>query len=364
MAFNPNYNIVGACQYIRKEAEELARENYAFNLQRKTGMLDWLTSPENGGVNANYIESNGKLHKLEVFYDQRVKECQITDDCYASVCDDGTTPARKRFEFTLDNCIGTPVREYTVNDMEVLCKDTRTFMQEYIAQDQRAGREHLSKKMLAEVDAMKGINRYWNGPPYGAAGSSKTVDLIDSSGNQKLPLPGNFAEVMLDYANNQLNGQPAFIGQGNFELFWKLHGYSCCNSATPYGEASIEGEGRFYLDQAANEMLGANDILMVAPGAVKSVFFTENSLVERMGTNTPQNQSIVIRDFAGYPFSWNFDFYWDICDKKWKSRMSLAWGVFNVFQADSFSNNSETEGSPDCTDELDGLTGVFGLSIT
>lgn len=364
MAFNPNYNIVGACQFIRKEAAELAGINYAFNLQRKTGMLDWLTSPENGGVNANYIESNGKLHKLEVFYDQRVKECQITDDCFASVCDDGTTPARKRFEFTLDNCIGTPVREYTVNDMEVLCKDTRTFMQEYMAQDQRAGREHLSKVMLAEVNNMVGINRYWNGPPYGAAGSSKTVDLIDSSGNQKLPLPGNFAEVMLDYANNQLNGQPAFIGQGNFELFWKLQEWSCCNSATPYGEANIEGEGRFYLDQAANEVLGTNDILMVAPGAVKSVFFTENSLVERMGTNTAQNQSIVIRDFAGYPFDWNFDFYWDICDKKWKSRMSLAWGVFNVFQADSFSNNSETEGSPDCTDELDGLTGVFSLSIT
>lgn len=361
---NPNYSIVGACQFIRKEAEELAGQNYAFNLQRKTGMLDWLTSPENGGTNARYIESNGKLHKLEVFYQQRTKECQVTDDCFVSVCDDGTTPLRKRFEFILDNCIHTPVREYTLNDMEVLCKDTKTFMQEYMESDQRAGREHLSKKMLAEVDAMRGINRYWNGPPYGAAGSSKTVDLITPSGGQNIPLPGNFAEVLLDYSNNQLNGKPSFVGQGNFELFWKLHGMSCCNATTPYGTANMEGEGRFYVDQAANEVLGANDILMIAPGAVKSVFFTENSLVEKMGTNTPGNQSIVIRDFAGYPFSWNFDLYYDICEKKWKSVMSLQWGVFNTFQADSFSSNAETAGSPDCSDELDGLTGVFGLSIT
>lgn len=361
---NPNYSIVGACQFIREEAKNLAGINYAFNLQRKTGMLDWLTSPENGGVNARLIESNGKLHKLEVFYDQRTKECQITDDCFISVCDDGTTPARKRFEFTIDNCIHTPVREYTLNDMEVLCKDTKTFMQEYMASDQRAGREHLSMKMLAEVDAFKGVNKYFNGPPNGAAGSSKTLDLITTSGGQYVPLPGNFAELMLDYETNQLNGKPAFIGQGNFELFWKLHGWSCCNATTPYGASNLEGEGRFYVDQKANDVLGVNDILVVAPGAVKSVFFTENSLVERMGTNTAQNQSIVIRDFAGYPFDWNLDFYWDICDKKWKSVMSLQWGVFNTFQADSFSSNSETPGSPDCSDELDNMTGVFGYTIT
>lgn len=362
---NPNYNIVGACQLVRKEASELAGINYAFNLQRKTGMLDFLTSPENGNTRSRYISSDGKLTKLEVFYDVRTKECQITDDCFISVCDQGSTPARKRFEFTLDNCIHTPVREYTLDDMEVLCRDTKTFMQDYVASDQRAGREHLSKKMLAEVDAMKGVWKYFNGPPNGAAGSSKVVDLIGAdAASQPIPLPGNFAQVILDYETNQLNGKPAFIGQGNFELFWKLHGWSCCNSTTPYGAANLEGEGRFYVDQAANEVLGQNDILEVAPGAVKTVFWNENLLVERMGTNTNQNQSIVIRDTAGYPFDWNFDFYWDICDKKWKSVMSLQWGVFNVFQLDSFASNAETTGSPDCNDELDNMLGVTGLTIT
>jgi len=361
---NPNLNIVGACQLIREEAKNLAGENYAFGLQRKTGMLDWLTSPENGGVNARYISSDGKLTKLEVFYDQRTKECQITDDCFSGVCDPGTTPQRKRFEFTLDNCIVTPVREYTLDDMIALCKDTKTFMRERMESDQRAGREHLSKKMLAEVDAFKGINVRFDGSTT-ASGASPTIDLIatDTFG-QAIPLPGNFARVMLDYETNQLNGLPAFIGQGNFELFWKTHGWSCCNSTTPYGASNLEGEGRFYVDQAANSVLGPSDILMIAPGAVKSVFFNENALVEKMGTNSPTTQSIVIDDFAGYPFKWNFDLYYDICDKKWKSVMSLQWGVFNVFQQDSFASNADTTGSPDCGDELDGMTGVFGYTIT
>jgi hypothetical protein len=361
---NPNYDIVGACQLIREEAANLAGQNYAFNLQRKTGMLDWLTSPENGGVNARYIGKDGHLTKLEVFYDQRTKECQITDDCFVSVCDEGVSPARKRFEFTLDNCIHTPVREWSLDDFVTLCKDPKAFMRERLESDLRAGREHLSRKMLAEVDALKGLNLHFGGGST-AAGASKTFDLIatDSFG-QPVPLPGNFAKVMLDYQTNQLNGMPAFVGQGNFELFWKTHGWSCCNSTTPYGTANLEGEGRFYVDQIANAVLGDNDILMIAPGAVKAVFFNENALVEKMGTNDNGKQSIVIPDPAGYPFSWNFDFYYDICTKSWKSVASLQWGVFGTFRDDSFASNADTVGSPDCSDELDGMTGVFGLTIT
>lgn len=363
MPQTPNLNIVGACQLIREEAANLQGINSAYSLKRKTGMLDWLTSPENGGTNAKYISMDGKFAKLEVFYDQRTKECQITDDCYVSVCDPGVTPLRKRFEFTADNCVNTPVRTYTLDDMIALCTDTKTFMRERGFSDLRAAKEHLSLKMLAEVDAFKGANLYFSGGK-GAVGSSKTVDLITSTGGQSIPLPGNYAEIALDYETNQLNGNPAFIGQGNFELFWKLHGWSCCNSTTPYGTANMEGDGRFYVDQAANQVLGNNDILMIAPGAVKAVFFTENSLVEKMGTNSNTYQSIVVPDPDGYPFSWNFDLYYDICDKVWKSKYSLIWGVFNTFAADSFSANSETTGSPDCSDELDNVTGVFGYSIT
>lgn len=363
MPLNPNYDIVGACQLVREEAANLAGINYGFNLQRKTGMLDWLTSQENGGTNARYIGKEGHLTKLEVFYDQRTKECQITDDCFDGICDGGTTPVRKRFEFTLDNCINTPTRAFELDDLTTLCVDPKKWIQDRLASDQRAGREHLSRKMIAEVDALVGINRRFDGSTT-PAGTPTNIDLITNDGyGQAIPLPGNFARVMLDYQTNQLNGMPAFIGQGNFELFWKTHGWSCCNATTPYGESNLEGEGRFYVDQIANSVLTPNEILMIAPGAVKSVFWAENVLVEKMGTNTNQNQSIVIPDLAGYPFSWNLDMFWDICTKSWKYKMSLQWGVFGTFRDDSFASNADTEGSPDCSDELDGMTGVFLYNV-
>lgn len=360
----PNYDIIGACAAIREEAANLQGINSSYALKRKTGMLDFITSEDNGPrTNSKLISFQDKIATLQVFYDQRTKECQITDDCAISVCDTGSTPVRKQFLFEADNCLYTPVREYSVSDMEALCKDTKTFMRERGFSDLRAAKEHLSKKLLAEVDAFKGQNLHFDGSTT-PVGGVKTVDLITTSGGQSIPLPGNYAQIALDYTTNQLNGNPAFVGQGNFELFWKLHGWSCCNATTPYGTANMEGDGRFYVDQAANSVLGNNDILMIAPGAVKMVTFTENSMVEKMGTNSNTYQSIVVPDPDGYPFSWNFDLYWDICDKKWKSVYSILWGVFNTFQADSFASNADTPGSPDCADELDGLTGVFGYSIT
>jgi hypothetical protein len=363
---NPNLNIVGACERIRKEAATLAGQNYAFNMKKKTGALDFITSPENGGVDAKLItyDSGAKMAKLYILYDQRTKACETTHDCFQSVCDDGSTPVRKDATITIDNCLKTKVREYTNDDMVALCDNPEEFMKKRGFSDIRAAKESWSARILAELVGEIGINHQFDGGNV-SAGTYKTLDLIgaDSLG-QPVPLPGNFAKMPLDYGNNQLTGLPWVVGQGNFELFWKLHGYSCCNSTTPYGEADIAGDVRFYIDQQANDILGTNKVLMGTYGAIHLLTFNENKQIEKMGTNTNQNMSITIADPDGYPFEWNLDFYWDICEKKWKSMYSLTWGLFNTFRDDSFSANSETEGSPDCSDELDGMKGVFGYNIT
>ena len=369
-----NVDIVGACENIRKEAESIVgTDNYAYNLKRKTGALDFITSPENGGVDANLISYDGgkKTATLRVFYDQRTKPCQIITDCRdGNICDSpGSTPVRKQFTKTINNCIKTPVRSYDNNDMVALCKGTLEFMKDRQMNDIRAAHESFSERILAELDNQIGKNLEWDGSST-AAGEYKPIQLLATTGGQRIPLPGNWAEVMEDYANNQLTGVPAVIGEGNLSMFAKLHNMSCCNSTTPYGEANIEGEARFYLDQAANEVLGSSgaaatrstNFILAAYRAVHLLTFNENRNIN-IKDNTRQH--IVIPDPL-YPFDWNLDFYFD-CDKIWKSQLSLVWGTFNVFQADSFAADNEDTSpdmSPDCNDELDGMLGVFGYTAT
>lgn len=362
---NYNLDIIGACERIRVEAETLAGQNYAFNLKKKTGALDFITSPENGGVDASLISWDGgrKIATLKLLYDQRTKRCEIITDCNSNVCDEGSTPVRKQALINIENCLKTPVREYHNQDMVALCKDTQEFMRMRMMSDIIAAHEQLSFQILAEMDNQIGTNDEWDGTTT-AAGAYKDIQLLTTNSGQRIPLPGNWAEVMEDYANNQLTGQPAAIGQGNLAMFMKLHGMSCCNATTPYGEAAINGDARFYLDQNANEVLGSNKFILAAYRALHLLTFNEN---RNIGINTPTQVHTVIPDPMGYPFDWNLDFYFDKCDKMWKSQLSLVWGIFNVFQADSFGTAGEgtsPDASPDCADSLDGMTGVFGYNAT
>jgi hypothetical protein len=361
-----NIDIIGACERIRKEAETLNQENYAYHLKRKTGALDFITSPENGGVDASLISyDNGKkIATLKILYDQRTKPCQIISSCTeGNICDtDGSTPVRKQFITNISNCLKTPIREYHNEDMVALCKDTQAFMKDRMLNDVRAAHERFSELILAELDNQIGKNIEWDGTST-AAGQYKDIQLLATEDGQRIPKPGNWAEVLLDYSNNQLTGVPAVIGQGNIEMFMKLHGMSCCNATTPYGEANIEGDVRFYLDQAANSVLGPSKFILAAYRAVHLLTFNEN---RNINLSDATRQHIVMADPMGYPFDWNLDFYFD-CDKIWKSQLSLTWGTFNLFQADSFAADGEDtspDTSPDCNDELDGMLGLFGYHAT
>lgn len=341
-------------------------ENYAYNLRRKTGALDFITSPENGGVDAELIsyDQGKKVATLKILYDQRTKPCQISSNCNQNVCDDGATPLRKQFLTEIQYCIKTPVRSYSNSDMVALCKDTATFMRDRGVSDLRAAHEFWDERILALLDDQIGTNDEWDGTST-AAGQYKDIQLINSAmDEQRVPLPGNWAEVMLDYQNNQLTGQPAVIGQGNLQMFYKLHNMSCCNSTTPYGTANVDDDARFYLDQAANRVLGADKFILAAYQAVHLLTFNEN---RNIMINDESQVHTVIPDPFGYPFDWNLDFYFDVCTKTWKSMYSLTWGLFNIFQADSFAASGEDSSpdvSPDCADDLDGMLGVFGYHAT
>lgn len=368
-----NIDIIGACQNIIREAESLVGQNYAYNLKRKTGALDFITSQENGGVDASLdsYDSGKKIATLKVFYDQRTKPCQIITDCRdGNICDTpGSTPVRKQFTKTIANCLRTPVRSYDNNDMVALCKGTLEFMKDRQMNDIRAAHEAFDVQVLAELDNQIGVNKEFDGSTT-AAGAYKPIQLLAIESGQRIPKPGNWAEVLADYENNQLTGVPAAIGQGNLDMFMKLHGMSCCNSATPYGEANISGDVVYYQDQAANSVLGTSgsgntqstNFILAAYRAVHLLTFNENRNIN-IKDNTRQH--IVIPDPL-YPFDWNLDFYFD-CDKIWKSQLSLVWGTFNVFQADSFAADNEDTSpdmSPDCNDELDGVLGIWGYTAT
>lgn len=364
-------NAVGACDAFRMEATDIAKDNAAFNLGRANGMLDLMTNPLNdGGVEARTVgDQDQTIQTLRILYDQRTRPCQVSTDPDTNICNDtGTTVARKQAFVSIDKKITSPARYFTVADMAVLCgrksegNDARKqhdFIRQRLDNDLRATRERFDEILLAEANAR--VGRYYGS--FGATGTGyRNIQLLDTNNTQQpdqaLPLSGNFVDIMMDYQNMQFSGIPNIVGQGYLDKFIRLNDMACCNAAIPYEDALQKSGVAYYFDQSANAVLGANRFLVLPYGILHLFTYNVNSGIN---INEPLEAHTVVADPVNPRIKWNLDFKWDCTTNRWKYMYSLHWTVWNVYQSDSFATDS---GTPDCGDELFGVTGVWGYQAT
>jgi len=358
-AATPFVNLAGACSSILTQLETLAGQNTPFLLGRKTGALDYITSPMNGGVKAELtsVDQGKKLAKARVVYKQRARPCDMVDTP-AGLCTTPQTPLPKEVEVTIQNYVGSKPQSFSNANMINICQDTQGFVQDYVLSFMRAGRERVSELILADLKAATGINYLHSGGTT-AAGACTTAQLLGTVNSQKVPLFGNWSSMLLDYQNNQLNGIPVVIGDGNFWQFTQLAQIACCNSSIPYEAAIATAGAANYIDQATSKIIGANNVLMTAFGANHLLWFNENN---NININTPIQQHIVVPDPYYSALSWDLDFVFDECTKSWIFKIGAWVDVFNSFQADAFGSDPSV--TPDCHDDLEGMTANFCYAIT
>lgn len=360
-------DLAGGCEKILRQMKDIAKTNYAFELGRKNGMLDFLTSPVNGSVkmDLNNVQEGKKYVKSKVVYKKRTKPCEIlTDDSVGDVCDTPTEPTEESVDVTITKRVGTQPKAFTNANMINICQDTNAFIQEYVMSDMRALREKVNEVQLALADDAIGVNHEHDGTST-AAGAYKTLQILGTSADigQQVPLYSKFVEVGLDYSNNQLSGIPQLVGQGNLEKFMTLQKFACCNSyGVAYENAIAQSGVAFYLDQSANNILGANKFLSIAPNTLHLLWFNKN---RNININSELVRHIVVPDPIYPGLAWDLDFKWDECDEKWIYRLSAWHDQFKAYQADAFGADGSGAPSPNnCEDELVGTTGVFGYTAT
>lgn len=361
----PFVDLAGGCEKMLKYMGDLAKGNYPFILGRQTGMIDALLDPNNGSIkmDLNNTQAGKKFVKSKVVYKVRAKACEILeDDDVPSICDTGTEPAENSVDVTINKHLSSPVLTFDNAKMVNICQDTPGFINEYAMSYMRALRERVSEYLLAQADAAIGVGRHQNGDADTAAGSYKTKKILgtDSTIGTVVPLYANYSDILLDYQYNQLTGVPRLVGEGNLQKFMQLSKFSCCNAnGVAYDSAIASAGAAFFLDQAANSILGANKLLSFAPNLLHLLWFNENN---NISITSPTQAHIVVPDPVYPQLKWDWDFEFT-CDKKWNFKISAWVDMFSTIQEDSFGEASESP-SPACEDELVGVTGVFGYTAT
>lgn len=363
-------NVARFCEAILVDMSELQAPNYAFTLGKKTGVLDAVTSGDfNPGVRADLITADGeKLREARVIYKRRSKHCDIktgADALDENLCGTAIEDDEGTVTVDISNRIASRLRQFSASRMMNICQDKNRFINEYLMSDMRALREQLDLRMMIDIDAGAGVLNLHSGGSV-AAGSSKTELLLTAVNNQDIPLTGNFVNITLNYAHNEFGGFPILVGEGNFWKYMKLSNLACCNDNTPFDSALAHSGVAFFLDQLTHEAIGVNEILMIAPGATSLLWFNKNHTID---INNELETHIVVPDPVNPKLFWDWDFFWDKCagddsQGRWVYQLSAFYEIFNTFQADAFQGSTSPTVSPDCDDDLNGVTGIWKYVIT
>ena len=355
------YTLAGVCEKVIRQTSALAGKNYAMTLEPATGALDFILSPANGGIKASYTQEGTKVIRAKVLYKQRSLPCEIQDGADAidaSVCDTAVEPVEKSADLTVADALASAPKKFTNENLVQICQETQSWINEFLLSDLSAMRQKLDQKILAKIAAGSGVLLRQDGTT--KASGYQSVDILKTNSGIKIPLTGNYNDVLMDYSNMQFSGLPALIGQGNLQTALSLMGMACCNSNTPYADALSKAGAAFYLDQQANQVLGAASAgasytraLMTAYGASHLLWFNPNKNVM---IDTEILKSITIQDPKYPALMWDLDFKFDVCTKTWTYAYSARFDVYNTFKSDAFKSNDP---SPGCDDALAGVTGIW-----
>lgn len=364
MATTPFVDLAGSCAKIVRELQDIAKDNYGFLLGRKTGMLDAMLDPSNGSIklDLNNVQQGKKFVKTKLHYKVRTKPCEILQDsAVPSICTAGAEPVELSVDVTINKHMSTPVRSFTNADMVNICQDTSAFIRDYMMSDMRALREKFDEYQLAQATNAIGRGRHQDGSTDTLPLGHKALKILgqDATIGTQVPLYANYAVVPLDYQYNQLNGIPMVVGEGNLQKFFMLAGYTCCNAdRVSYDAAIAQAGSAFYLDQAANSILGINNFIVFAPNTLHMLWFNENT---NINIDSPTRKAIVVQDPVYPQMKWDMDWEYT-CDKVWSYKLSAWTDQFQAIRSDAFGTDFSPQNS--CEDELAGMTGVFGYTAT
>lgn len=355
-------DLAGTCSQILRQMSDITKGNYPFLLGAKTGILDFLLNPMNGGIklDLNNVQMGKKVVKTKLVYKRPTLACQILEDSEVpTTCEPGDEPEEESVDVTITKRFGTEVRTFDNAKMVNICQDTQAFIREYINSDMKAIREKVSSYLLTAADAASGANHRHTGSTT-AAGSNTDLELLTTVNGVLMPNFAEFTQLKLDYTENHFNEYPHLVGQGKLQYFFELAKWSCCNaSGVAYDSAISQAGAAFYLDQQANSAMAADEFLAFAPNVAHLLWFNENHNINMQEVDRVHT---VIQDPVYPQLKYDFDFWFDC--KKWHYKLSLWTDFFAAIQEDSFGDVADDSPSPSCVSGLAGVNGIFKYKAT
>lgn len=280
----------GYCPALLRTIEEVAGDNAPSRKLHNAGFLAMLQCCQNSSANPvnDGYDDVGHQRALTVSYRQRPTLADVQEE---DNCDINRIPVK--LEWNLPGLTHAQSTFYLSDEeMSKYCEDatrTRSIGQPptQIAQEQyELFKEHANivmKQMNRDL-VLDAATQFGENVTTGSA-TGKVIN-IDRNGDQ-LILDNGVVDMMRDFQENEICGEPCLVGGGNFAAYEMSRAAMCCNAAGI--DLSRIGIPRFFFDKDSQALWGDNAVGAFAPGSVKLI---ERLKYKRFFAGGPKGGSI------------------------------------------------------------------------
>ena len=311
-----------------RELQEVAGQNGdPMRNRQKTGLLTALTSDLNTDgmeVDRLYTQGDGKTRKAILKY-MKPDAVSDTSDTITDICEDvGASSAYVYDEVAIDNEVQSAVKTFTDAEMRALCETGSAFRMKVMGGMLNSVAKKINRTLI--TDFSTGVGGILNGS--GAAATNYDL-LFDDGGIVQLN-PPEWIKMMRDLDNTGLVGNKLFIGGAKFDTVAGLKNIAYCNA---YGQdVSATSDPLYYHDIDIDSVLTApsdsdNSFFVFGAGAAqlidKPLYKDEFRIV-----HDQEVFDTIVDPVTGLEY--DFELIWDRCDKSWKMKLSLHYGLWQL----------------------------------
>lgn len=260
----------GYCPYLLRSIESIAGENAPSRKLHVAGFLAMTFCCQNSSVSPlNDTYTNGQQTTMVVSYRERpvLSQVQTEDDC-----DINNLPVKKEWDLG-------PIRRqqysFFISDDQI-SRYCAEFAQSVAVGQPSTNmmREHYDNFLEGANIVLRAVNRDLVTVASTTFGTNvttgaNTAKAINIAQTPTLNLTDGVIQMMEDFQQNEICGDPCMVGAGLMSAFNKSLVMACCNQNG--FDYSRVGMPRFFFDKDTATILGANNVGVYAPGSVKFV---------------------------------------------------------------------------------------------
>jgi hypothetical protein len=295
-------NDIITCPQIQQDLETQFTQFDPLGAKDVQGFTDFVSSPlnTNGFLQNQVAGGRGKLKQVELVYTPPIAESDVSDDA-TKLCVSSNEDGQISHTYEIDPAVGSSInRKFTISDLAYMCKDNDLWFAQRIQAMMDALEKKIGTDNATQLALLTGA--------FGDGDNDVALNVKTIATKKSAAAGGDFdidaiSEIIFSAMDAGYGNKPFIFGYGEIlKYFKKLYAGSIAAEGLDYGKFAAANDAVFIADKKVKAALGAENFLMLAPGAVQLLTYNEFEGALSTVSDGGYKQDIIVNPKTGRRF--------------------------------------------------------------